>query len=986
MEQIMKNFIRIIFVLVFILSMRLNAGVGVGYSDVGTLSSKLTASLTAVLNSITPGPDNSKITLPENGKAYLYYKFISGGSNVYSNKTLSLVLKTSGNNITAPAMFTEAGIFQIELDADYFKLGNTTITLPDSIMIADTLFTLSSVITANINKVKQPFTRTWDIFAGGSAGVSGSVGSVGIGASVAAAKLSVKGEAGMGLNLQLDQNDNLFIDRRFEFGVSSELKAPSLNFAVGNVSLASASISSTTLVGQKVSFSDLSISEDNKKLAKAGYMLETLSLGGVGLSPTAGIIIKAIVNLINNLGGASQFFNDALLEEYWGTGLEGSVGAGFNIDVNGLRLDALSANAGLALNAKFISQKRNYPSLSLGKRSFLTNVAERYEFTQGINFNFSVLSIPNTNLNLFDAGTGGEIQYTINKNVSGMIDNSQITLKGGGNVGLLTNNYSTYYSTVLNFPKEYNDLLIASGKGIAGLLSAGLSIPIGLNMASDAVENFKTAYNATKTVPVTSTKYQVKGKGKKIGFDIDLDIAAGVGFGGSFGMELQYFDEIEFPYEQTEIYSGDKQYLINSSGYDEKMDDAELNTILKDLFSGTIPLIKNALSAFINNILETVQAGEEKIIEAATSANKAIGKIKGSVNNAGKWLVSVFNPDSPRSLANAFQKPQYKKVYTSNKVLYKTGMQNSVTEYLETENLLLIVSDAMEVGFIPNGQDTSVSVLDNAVEIKLFIDNAKLSDFDLDDSYKDRIKIYKYIDKEIGWVNLGGIRNADTLTTDITEKGTYALGIELYDNEDNTAPSILEKGPAEGTNLTEFPLIYAKIKDNQYGTGIDLSNTFIILDDDTLDISYNPSEEKIFYQLSVADSLVTKNYTINFIVADLAGNKTTEEVNFHLDLTSVEETNDIPDGFMLEQNYPNPFNPTTTISFYIHEYTYTEVNIYDIKGRFVKSLFIGNLNSGNHKYIWDGTNNFGNRVSSGCYFYQVKTNKHNEVKKMLMLK
>jgi len=101
---------------------------------------------------------------------------------------------------------------------------------------------------------------------------------------------------------------------------------------------------------------------------------------------------------------------------------------------------------------------------------------------------------------------------------------------------------------------------------------------------------------------------------------------------------------------------------------------------------------------------------------------------------------------------------------------------------------------------------------------------------------------------------------------------------------------------------------------------------------------------------------------------------------------NVEEKNIVPNNFRLEQNYPNPFNPTTTISFYLPEYSSVKVIIYDLRGSLIKSLYDGNLNSGSHNYIWDGTNSSGQRVTSGCYFYQVKSNNHNEVKKMFLLK
>jgi hypothetical protein len=92
-------------------------------------------------------------------------------------------------------------------------------------------------------------------------------------------------------------------------------------------------------------------------------------------------------------------------------------------------------------------------------------------------------------------------------------------------------------------------------------------------------------------------------------------------------------------------------------------------------------------------------------------------------------------------------------------------------------------------------------------------------------------------------------------------------------------------------------------------------------------------------------------------------------------------------GIHLYQNYPNPFNPETTISFSTTEDTEnTEISIYNIKGQRVKSFKIQNSKSNINKVVWDGKDNRGNQVSSGIYFYQIKTEQGNVSRKMLIMK
>jgi flagellar hook assembly protein FlgD len=50
-----------------------------------------------------------------------------------------------------------------------------------------------------------------------------------------------------------------------------------------------------------------------------------------------------------------------------------------------------------------------------------------------------------------------------------------------------------------------------------------------------------------------------------------------------------------------------------------------------------------------------------------------------------------------------------------------------------------------------------------------------------------------------------------------------------------------------------------------------------------------------------------------------------------------------------------------------------KIVLYDILGRQIRILFEGNVPEGTWSVEWDGTNSYGKRVSSGVYFYQLKT-------------
>lgn len=89
----------------------------------------------------------------------------------------------------------------------------------------------------------------------------------------------------------------------------------------------------------------------------------------------------------------------------------------------------------------------------------------------------------------------------------------------------------------------------------------------------------------------------------------------------------------------------------------------------------------------------------------------------------------------------------------------------------------------------------------------------------------------------------------------------------------------------------------------------------------------------------------------------------------------------------LRGNYPNPFNPTTTISFSTKENNVnTSLFIYNVKGQKVVSLVNEKLAPGAHNIMWNGENDRGEAVSSGIYYYQLKSGTYTKTKKMVLLK
>lgn len=89
----------------------------------------------------------------------------------------------------------------------------------------------------------------------------------------------------------------------------------------------------------------------------------------------------------------------------------------------------------------------------------------------------------------------------------------------------------------------------------------------------------------------------------------------------------------------------------------------------------------------------------------------------------------------------------------------------------------------------------------------------------------------------------------------------------------------------------------------------------------------------------------------------------------------------IPEAYSLEQNYPNPFNPTTNIKFSIPKEGIVSLKFYDMLGKEVSTYLDGFLKAGIYNAEFDAS-----ELSSGIYFYTLKTNEFIETKKMMLVK
>ncbi len=221
---------------------------------------------------------------------------------------------------------------------------------------------------------------------------------------------------------------------------------------------------------------------------------------------------------------------------------------------------------------------------------------------------------------------------------------------------------------------------------------------------------------------------------------------------------------------------------------------------------------------------------------------------------------------------------------------------------------------------------------------------------------------YKPIIVELGYSNNTGI-----VWVGETESGKkvywdsfLAVPVELinFGAELNTDKIILNWSTATETNNLGFE-IEKKIYNNWekigsvagMGTSSELNNYSFT--------DYNTSAHNVFYRLKQIDFDGTIKYSKQI------------EVNIP----------EVPLNFSLSQNFPNPFNPSTLIKYSIPNANIVILKIYDVLGSEITTLVNEFKNAGTYEVNFNALN-----LSSGIYFYKIKSGNFNETKKMLLLK
>lgn len=170
------------------------------------------------------------------------------------------------------------------------------------------------------------------------------------------------------------------------------------------------------------------------------------------------------------------------------------------------------------------------------------------------------------------------------------------------------------------------------------------------------------------------------------------------------------------------------------------------------------------------------------------------------------------------------------------------------------------------------------------------------------------------------------------------------------------------------------------------GSGINFTGEYIdnIEIDPMLDSLYNLLEGSPCINSGIADTSGLNLPDMDIMLNPRILNGRIDIGAYESNYTDIEENSDL--NVFLLKNSPNPFNPETNISFKLYKDTKIKLNIYNINGKLVKTIVNHSLLRGDYNYIWNGRDENDLEVSSGIFFYKLKTDYGEETRKMLFLK
>lgn len=121
------------------------------------------------------------------------------------------------------------------------------------------------------------------------------------------------------------------------------------------------------------------------------------------------------------------------------------------------------------------------------------------------------------------------------------------------------------------------------------------------------------------------------------------------------------------------------------------------------------------------------------------------------------------------------------------------------------------------------------------------------------------------------------------------------------------------------------------------------------------------------------ERLSFNDFVVTIETVDLSGQESRKAL-YQSKIDGLRQIARVPKSLIVGNNYPNPFNSSTTIPIaHSRESLPLFLEIFDITGRVVKTFIINNENT--REVVWNGRNDYAMPVTSGIYYYRLRTEK-----------
>lgn len=136
------------------------------------------------------------------------------------------------------------------------------------------------------------------------------------------------------------------------------------------------------------------------------------------------------------------------------------------------------------------------------------------------------------------------------------------------------------------------------------------------------------------------------------------------------------------------------------------------------------------------------------------------------------------------------------------------------------------------------------------------------------------------------------------------------------------------------------------------------------------------------------DQALPNDSTVSYVVQATYryGTAAAAPYSITIDLIAKTLESGLPTVYQLYPNYPNPFNPDTRIRLDIPATSSGKLEIYDLQGRLVRTLWNGTLSAGRYQYNWNSRDEHGGSVASGLYFCRFSSTAYTATQKMMLIK